>query len=119
MRNILFGCLVFCGVLILPSLSRAQAPFGGLQTFTFPCTCSPIYTWGFFAPLFLGTAVPVAGALATPLVVEFPFYAPRPGAYDLGFYTPGVQACYLYVVFGCIPLPTIGVITPFTGVSGP
>lgn len=31
-----------------------------------------------------------------------------PGTYALGSYTPGVQACWMYVVTGCIPLPAIG-----------
>jgi hypothetical protein len=119
MRKILFSFLLAGSFFVLPESSHAIGlPFGGLETYQFPCTCSPAYMWGFFSPLFLSNPAPLTGALATPLSVGFATYVPHVGSYALGFYTPGVQACWIYVVVGCIPLPTIGAITPLTGVSG-
>lgn len=118
MRKIIIGTLIFFCSFVLPSPSHAQAPFGGLDVFEFPCTCSPyMYTW--FAPLYLGSIVPVTGALAVPdWGVAFAYYELTPGAWAYGFYTPGVQACYWYHGYECDPAPpTMGVVTPYTGVS--
>jgi hypothetical protein len=70
-----------------------------------------------FTPLFLGP-VPTAGALAVPdTPTLFAFYYLFPSAWALGTFTPGVQACFMYVGWGCAPLPTLGVMDPFTGTS--
>ncbi len=103
-----------------PGTTAAEAmgrPFGGLDVFEFPCTCSP-FMYTVFAPLYL-SAIPMVGALATPdSPTMFPYYALFPSAWALGFFTPGVPACWMYVGWGCLPiLSTLGVMTPFTGTS--
>jgi len=116
MKKILLGCFILFSVTLLPSSSHAQVPFGGLDVFEFPCTCSP-YMYTYFAPLFYGP-VPAAGVLAVPdWGVAFPFYELFPSAWALGTYTPGVQACWMYAVMGCFTLPVVGVVDPFTGTS--
>jgi len=119
MRNILIGSLVFFCAFALPSSSYAQVPFGGLDVFEFPCTCSP-YMYTVFAPLFLASPVPVVGALAVPdWGVIYAWYYLTPGAWALGTYTPDVQACYWYHGFECDPTPPVmGVVNPLTG-TGP
>jgi hypothetical protein len=107
----------FFFTLALPTHSHAQVPFGGLDVFEFPCTCSP-YTYTVFFPLYLGNPVPVTGVLAVPdAPTLFAFYELFPSAWALGTYTPGVQACLMYAVAGCFPLPVLGVMTPYTGTS--
>jgi hypothetical protein len=115
MKTTIFTALLFLCMLI-PSRSEAQVPFGGLDVFEIPCTCSP-FTYHWFAPLWIGP-VPLTGPLAAPDTPNlFPFYILHPAAWALGFMTPGVEACWMYAVAGCFPLPTLGVITPFTGSS--
>lgn len=116
MKKILFGLtLLFC-VTIFPPQTHAQVPFGGLDVFEYPCTCSPyMYVW--FAPLFLGPE-PATGALAFPdWGVAFPFYELFPSAWALGFFTPGVQACWEYAGYSCFTIPVEGVVDPLTGTS--
>jgi hypothetical protein len=118
MRNILIGSFFFFCTFAFPPSSYAQVPFGGLDVFEFPCTCSPYeYTW--FAPLFYGP-VPGVGVLAVPdWGVTFAYYTLTPGSWALGTYTPGVQACTWDYVYGCYPIPPVeGVVNPFTG-TGP
>jgi hypothetical protein len=112
-----FASLVLSCVMLFPSSSHAQVPFGGLDLFEVPCTCSVAYNWHYFGPLFLSNPVPITGPLAAPQAIAFPFYILHPGAWALGTYTPGVQACWMYIGFGCAPLPVMGAITPFTGSS--
>jgi len=118
MKNIIFGSLFFFCAMTFPSPSHAQVPFGGLDVFMIPCTCGGAYAWHFFSPLFLGPA-PVTGALAVSTVIPlaFPSYYLHPGAWALGQYTPGVQACWMYIGYGCAMLSELGVISPFTGTS--
>lgn len=116
-RNIVIGSLFFFSAIALPNTSHAQVPFGGLDVMTIPCTCGFVYNWHYFAPLFLNNPVPISGPLAAPQAIAFPFYILHPGAWALGLFTPGVQACWMYVGFGCAPLPSYGAISPLTGSS--
>ena len=116
MQKILIGSLFLFFAVTVPSAAHAQIPFGGFDVAEIPCTCGFVYTWHYFAPLFLGP-VPITGPLAAPWVIAFPFYILHPGAWALGLYTPGVQACFMYVGFGCAPLPSFGLINPLTGSS--
>lgn len=116
MKKVLLGSFIFFCAMTLPSISHAQVPFGGLDVFEFPCTCSP-FMYTVFTPLFLGP-VPMTGVLAVPYTPTlFPFYVLFPSAWALGTFTPGVQACLMYAVMGCFPLPVMGVMNPFTGTS--
>lgn len=118
MKKIILGFVIFFSAMTFPSHTYAQAPFGGLETFEFPCTCSA-FTMHFFSPLYLGTLVPTVGWLAAPFTpLTFLFYYLAPSFWALGTYTPGVQACYMYVGLGCAPVPGLGVILPLTG-TGP
>lgn len=117
MRNavlVLLGALVFA----FPTISYAQAPFGGLVVAEIPCTCGMAFTWQWFTPLYISGLIPTTGALAVP-VTPFMFanWYSFPGSWLLGLYTPGVQACWIYVGIACVTLPTLGVVTPFTGSS--
>jgi hypothetical protein len=116
MKNSILAFIFLC-VATFPSLSHAQVPFGGLDVFEFPCTCSP-FMFTLFAPLFTGP-IPGAGALAVPdTPTMFPFFVLFPTAWALGTYTPGVQACWMFPAVGpCFPVLTLGVMDPFTGTS--
>jgi hypothetical protein len=117
MKRSLFVGLLFLSFLVAPRPSHAQLMDGGLEIFEFPCTCSP-FRYAMFTPLWLGTVVPIAGALAIPDTPNlFPFFILHPGAWMLGFETPAVQACWMYAGAGCFPLPVLGTLTPFTGSS--
>lgn len=116
MRKI-FATFILATVMTLPSVSHAAlVPYGGLIVFSIPCTCGFVFNYHMFAPLFLGP-IPMAGGLSAPQVITFPFYYLHPGAWALGAYVPGAQACWMYVGFGCAPLPGLGTITPFSGSS--
>jgi hypothetical protein len=116
MKRLLLASVIFFSIIAAPSRSSAQVLFGGLDVFEFPCTCSP-FMYTTFTPLFLGP-LPIVGTLAVPdTPTLFPFYELFPSAWALGTYTPGVQACWMYAVAGCFPLPVIGVMDPFTGTS--
>lgn len=103
---------------MFPHPSHAQRAFGGLEVAMIPCTCGGVYVWHYFVPLYLGTSVPVVGALAalSAVPLTFPNYYLHPKGWALGFYTPAVQACYM-IAYPCVLLPSLGVIMPFTGVS--
>jgi len=94
-------------------------PFGGLATITLPCTCSfSLAIW--FTPLWLGNA-PVTGILVYQPASTFlyPGYLIGvPGAWHLGAYSPGVQACFIVTPVGCILIPSYGLIQ-YTGTSVP
>lgn len=116
MRKILLTLIIPFFIVAIPSVSHAQVPFGGLVVAEIPCTCSP-FTWQFFAPLFLGP-VPTAGPLAVPdTPFIFAYYYSLPTDWVLGFFTPGVEACWMYAVAGCFPLVVEGAVTPFAGTS--
>ena len=110
---------ITCVGLFLPALSvKAQVPiverpFGGVVSFSLPCTCSG-NLWVWFTPLSLGGPVVVTGPL-----VYSPFYTTLyanfrigvPTTWHLGSYLPGVQACWMYAVVGCFPFPATGLMT--------
>lgn len=116
MRNAAFIFVIAVVMVGWPSSSHAQAFFGGLDVFEFPCTCSP-FMYTVFTPFFIGP-VPITATLAVPdTPTMFPFFILHPGAWALGFYTPAVQACWMYAAAGCFILPTLGAMTPLTGTS--
>ncbi|MBX4198076.1 hypothetical protein KW782_01950 [Candidatus Parcubacteria bacterium] len=122
---LLFFCWFFSATIV-----NAQVPFGGLSTgIILPCTCPgligpppiPGSTWQAFTPLYF-TPVPLAGAMVVPPVITFPSYTIRPASWGLGFYVPGAGVgCGIFVpnpiLPFCIPLPNLGLITPFAGSS--
>lgn len=113
----LFFALAFASVAAFPSYTHAQVPFDGLDVFEIPCTCSP-FTYHVFAPLFVASMVPITGALAASYTPNlWMYFILHPGAFALGYFVPGAQACWMYAVAGCFPLPVLGTITPFTGSS--
>ena len=107
--------LLFFLLLLFP-ISSAKAvtmPFGGLSTFSVPCTCSGnLAVW--FTPLFLGGPAIVSGFITYSPYSTFEYsnyMAGIPSVWHLGSYLPGVQACYVYVGVACVPFPTIGLMT--------
>jgi hypothetical protein len=117
MKKFLLGLLFFFFATTMPSVSSAQAPFGGLEVAIFPCTCS-LQFLHYFAPLYLGP-IPIAGALTYPMgaPTAFLFGLLKPGSWALGSYTPGIQACWVWAGKFCFPIPTFGHISPLTGTS--
>lgn len=91
----------------------AIPPFGGLSTFSVPCTCSGnIAVW--FTPLFLGGPAVVTGFITYSPYATFQYsnyMAGVPSVWHLGSYLPGVQACYVYVGVACVPFPTLGLMS--------
>lgn len=117
MKKILFGSLLLLSAAAFPFSTRAQVPFGGLEVFMMPCTCGFVYNYHVFAPLYLG-AVPTTGAFSYPMSpTAYPFYLLHPGAWALGFFAPGAQACWMWAGKFCYPLPNLGIITTITGTS--
>lgn len=121
-----FLVLVLIGVSIPKELYADGCPFPGCYggysdgSATY-CTCSGYY-YMVFAPLFvygMPAGTEFAGALAVPPVVAYSIFATSPAQKHIGTYVPGAQACYMYAVYGCYPLPTYGMVLPFTGVSVP
>ncbi len=124
MKNVICGSIFAFCALALPSISHAQVDFGGLVVAEIPCTCSP-FTLQWFAPLYIDIA-PLTGALSAPdTPYLYPYYYSFPSTWVLGFFTPGVQACWMWVWATppfCLPatalgMPELGDITPFTGTS--
>ncbi|MDP2652284.1 MAG: hypothetical protein Q8O94_04050, partial [bacterium] len=116
MKKIVLVSIVFSGVMAFPSISSAQTPFGGLEIVMLPCTCSGM-ALHFFGPVYLGTAVPVYGYFVAPYTPTLYLHNYlHPGAWALGFYTPGVQSC-LMIAYPCTVFPVLGLITPATGTS--
>ena len=117
MSAVLLSLLVYA----LPQTAKAQAlgvPNGGLDVGDDYgiCDCSgAVYTW--FAPLYI-VSTPVTGPLAWyPGTFAFSNYIVHPSAWELGFYTPGIQVCWTYVGEGCAVVYTMGMIDPETGTS--
>ena len=89
--------------------------FGGLVTAVIPCTCSggAIIT---YAPFFNNTSIASVGALyfQPPFSIPFMNYLVGvPSTYELGVYTPGVQAiCLVGIPPACAPatVPVFGLI---------
>lgn len=107
-------------------LSEPSLPFGGLVSYSLPCTCpsSVGNLWISFKPLFLGSNIPVIGSLvyvpsSSKLYAWYSIGAPS--SWHLGSFTPGVQACFMIApppATGCIPFPSAGVINS-VGTSKP
>jgi hypothetical protein len=98
------------------ALTPPLLQFGGLATAEIYCTCSGNF-WIWFTPLYFNR-VPLAGPIVyEPGTIAFRYYFPHPGSWVLGSYMPGVQACWMYAVYGCFPLPSYGIIGPVTGTS--
>lgn len=95
-------------------------PFGGFITYANPaiCDCPP----GVVTSLFVALAN--NGAVSNMLLnyvngsEGFSYYnLPEPSVAVLGFYTPGVQSCWMYVGYFCYPIWSRGQITPEVGSS--
>ena len=120
-----FLTLSVATLLLLPISSKAAStpvslPFGGFVTVMVPCTCPPFGLWIFYSPLFLGSGVPIAGALYYPpgsLLYAF-FKIGVPTTWALGSFIAGPGACSIIVGPSCVPLPAMGTIE-FTGTSIP
>lgn len=93
-----------------PKPAKAQIPFGGFVTWTMPCTCSANF-WMMMVPLYM--PAPAAGALVYQpgaSMVYANYVIPSPGVWLLGDYMPGIQACYIVIPYGCMIIPSMGVI---------
>lgn len=103
----LLGMIFYCSV---PRSSQAQTAWGGLDVGDYYfCDCTEaVYTW--FEPLYLNSSIPLTGALTWYSGGSFIYenYYLHPGAWGAGFYIPGLQACWYYAVYSCIPYPAIG-----------
>ena len=118
--SIVITCLFLCGMLFPPTKAEAQLlPFGGLVSFSFPCTCSfTLAVW--LTPLYLGGPIILSGPLVYSqysTILYGNFLIGEPGTWELGSYIPGVQACWMYYGLTCAPFPTIGVMGE-VGTSG-
>ena len=122
MKNAILGFLFFTSI-VFPSFSHAQfVPFGGYDMEIFPeCDCTPIpilltctnpaptpptYFFHLFAPLWIGTAVPIGGFLAQLIeepALAFPDHVLLPGTWALGELIPVVPnpltTCGVYISF--------------------
>ena len=108
--------LVLVGLFLPNSSARAQVQqsFGGIVSFPITCTCpgSAGNRWIWFTPLDLGGPAPyITGPLVYSLYSTILYSNRSPGVplyQHIGDYTPGVQACWMTIVTGCIPLPNLG-----------
>jgi hypothetical protein len=119
----ILSIFLLVGVLYTFSPTQAHAqtslPFGGLVTFTIPCTCSLSLSIG-FAPLWLGSTPSVGLLTYVPgaTLLHQGYLIGVPSAWHLGQYTPAVQACFVLTPVGCVPIPNVGTISR-TGTSVP
>lgn len=88
--------------------------FGGMVLFPFFCTCSGnwLVTMLPYPPSTIALITHYMGAQMF-MNYNFPF-----SRFVLGKYTSGGAQCMIYVVFGCITLPSQGMTTPMIGTSG-
>lgn len=93
------------------SKAEAAVPFGGMVSFTMPCTCD--------AGLAITVGPPVGGQfyasygfMASPLL--FPFKQLHIGAWVLGVFTPA-PSCFMFIGLACTP--TAGQIMTIAGTS--
>ncbi len=112
LSKIILGCLLLIAlVLSNPTHASAQAHWGGLDVVDYYGICDCSYAvWSWFTPLYLDNPTPYTGALTWYGVSAFTWqnYYIHPGAWGLGYYVPGVQACWTYTVYTCVPVPAIG-----------
>lgn len=116
MKKALSSCIAITLFLTMSSPVSAQVtpelPFGGLVSLSTPCTCSgTLYVW--FTPLYI-SGIPITGPLvyspySTILYAKFSIGVPS--KWHIGTYLPGVQACWQYAAVGCVPIPSIGLMT--------
>ena len=125
MTNPRFIAIIIGFLLLFPlntsalSLTGTTLPFGGMVSFTIPCTCpgSIGNFWIWFTPLFLGSPAPLTGSLVyVPYITTLYswFMIGTPSTWHLGNFTPGTQACWMLIPppgTGCFPLLSAGVIT--------
>lgn len=107
----------FVALLLPTSLARAQTtllPFGGVVSSTVACTCSPSLFWIWYTPLYLGGPIMIAGPMVySPFsTILYGYYEILvSGAWHLGDYVPGVQACWMTAGKTCVVLPSIGLLS--------
>lgn len=91
-------------------------PFGGKVIMAIPCTCSPDVWYVILTPLSPTYATILSYISGTQLYSN---YVPVPHTTQnfLGFYEPGVPACWFVCSECCTLAPTWGMITPFVGSS--
>lgn len=87
-------------------------PYGGVVTASFPCTCSA--NWYILVADPRGVAHPVVVQPGYSRVLAY-FNVYSPGTRLVGSYTPTTGTCWMYVGFGCSPVPTVGVLSLFPG----
>lgn len=92
------------------------APFGGTTLLAVPCTCSAGVWLVTLKPLPPTYATLLSYISGTQLFLSY-IPVPYPKREFLGFYVPGVQACYFYVGITCVPAPNWGMMTSFLGSS--
>lgn len=95
-------------------------PFGGRVVAAFPCTCTGGLVWelGFAPPL--PPSYPVALSFAVESQLYLSHVPGHPGQSFVGFYEPGVQACWMVApdpADPCFPLLDDGFISPEVGSS--
>jgi hypothetical protein len=117
----LLAALILVSVIPFPVHGQGLPGFSGYPAMSpIPCTCSGT-VWSFFAPLYL-TAVPIAGAMvySPASTIPYPYgFQTIPAASHVGAYIPGVQACWIYVGFSCVMLPSVGLMLYVgTGIPG-
>ena len=88
--------------------------FGGMVLFPFFCPCSGNWLVAMmpYPPSTIALITHYMGAQMF-LNYNFPF-----SRFVLGKYTSGGAPCLIYVVYGCITLPSQGMTTPMIGTSG-
>lgn len=101
---------VFFGWIAKPA-NASGVPFGGPILYALPCTCSPVYSLAIGPP---STASILNYRIGTQAYLSKNLPAAR---FLLGFFTPGVQSCMIFVGLGCVFLPAYGEIQPMVGSS--
>lgn len=116
MKKFIILLLVVSCWLFVPTATQAQTgllPFGGIVSFTLPCTCSGTL-WIWFTPLYLGGPVVLSGPMiyspfSTILYANFSIGVP--GKWHLGDYVPAIPACFIIAGPTCVPLPAVGLMS--------
>lgn len=107
-----FTLMLAAVLFTIPLSTRAQSAlgFGGFVGYTFPCTCSANF-WLEMSPFYGPSPSPVGALVYTPgtTIVYAHGMIPAIGVWLLGDYIPGVQACYITIPYGCMVIPSLGV----------
>lgn len=105
------------GYFAISTSAVAPLGFGGRVVFWFPCTCS-YSTVIYYKPTFPTTLKMASLAYLPEGTLVYSLYnIITYGTSHLGQYLPGVQACYIYVGYGCALVPNDGVMIQL-GTSG-